>query len=37
VWGEERLLTRRAAYVYLLMLEYARLWADDRGSMDFVL
>jgi hypothetical protein len=25
------------AYVFRLMLEYARLWADDRESMDFVL
>jgi hypothetical protein len=25
------------AYVYRLCLEYARLWADDRAAMDFVL
>jgi len=27
----------RLAYVYRLCLEYARLWTDDRDSMDFVL
>lgn len=25
------------AYVYRLCLEYARLWADDRDSMNFTL
>jgi hypothetical protein len=27
----------RTAYVYRLVLEYARLWADDRTAMDFVM
>lgn len=26
-----------AAYVYRLCLEYARLWSDDRDSMNFTL
>ena len=31
------LVLERLVYVYRLCLEYARLWTDNRDSMDFEL